>query len=64
MQTKIDSAITRSLDDLLRINVDAVQAKREVWTRASGLKTFAARYISDTPKVSLVMQGSSTGSSN
>ena len=50
MQSKIDKAITRSLDDLLRINVDVDQAKREIWSRAGGLKTFAARYISDMPK--------------
>lgn len=55
MQTKIDAVIRRNLDDLLRLDVDVDQAKREVWMRASGLKTFASRYMSQTPKVNYLV---------
>lgn len=52
MDRKIEEVVRRGLGDLLSLNVNVEQAKREVWARASGLKTFSERYYGkESPKV-------------
>lgn len=52
MDRKIEDVVRRGLGDLLSLNVNVDQAKREVWARASGLKTFSERYYGTvSPKV-------------
>ncbi|KAH0579057.1 hypothetical protein H2248_003215 [Termitomyces sp. 'cryptogamus'] len=47
---KIDEAILKSLNELVKIDVTIEEAKHEVTTRAKGLLAFSERYISDFPK--------------
>ncbi|EKM53179.1 uncharacterized protein PHACADRAFT_147492 [Phanerochaete carnosa HHB-10118-sp] len=47
---RIEEVARTSLGDLMRLDVDVDQAKREVWARAGGLETFAARYMFNSPK--------------
>ena len=51
VDARIEEAARAALGDLMRLGVDVDQAKREVWARAGGLATFAARYMADEPKV-------------
>ncbi|KAJ8468324.1 hypothetical protein ONZ45_g17286 [Pleurotus djamor] len=46
----IDEVIAAGLLDLIKVRVDVGQAKREIYARAKGLRTFAERYIADFPK--------------
>ncbi|GJE93896.1 DNA replication ATP-dependent helicase/nuclease DNA2 [Phanerochaete sordida] len=55
IDARIEEVARANLGDLMRLNVDVDEAKREVWARAGGLKTFAARYMSDTPKDSGIL---------
>lgn len=48
---KIHNSVSRSLGELLRVNIGVDQAKREIKARAKGLQPFAKKYMSDRPKV-------------
>ncbi|KAI0079151.1 Dna2-domain-containing protein [Panus rudis PR-1116 ss-1] len=52
---RIEDNVDRCLDDLLRLNVSAEHAKREVKIRAKGLKTFSERYIGKVPKPEAIL---------
>ncbi len=48
---KIDEIVRGGLSDLVRINTNVDQAKREVKTRAKGLHAFSEKYMASSPKV-------------
>ncbi|KAG7440565.1 Dna2-domain-containing protein [Guyanagaster necrorhizus] len=47
---KIDEIVRSGLSDLVRINTNVDQAKREVKARAKGLHVFSEKYIAPSPK--------------
>ncbi|KAK0199920.1 DNA replication factor Dna2-domain-containing protein [Desarmillaria ectypa] len=47
---KIDEIVRSGLSDLVRINTNVEQAKREVKARAQGLHAFSEKYIAPSPK--------------
>jgi DNA replication ATP-dependent helicase Dna2 len=47
----IDEVIQNGLSDLFQLNMTVSDAQRELKARANGIRTFAERYISPTPKV-------------
>ncbi|THG99127.1 hypothetical protein EW026_g3162 [Hermanssonia centrifuga] len=55
IDARIAEVSQRCLGELLKIGVNLDQAKREVKARASGLQTFAQRYISQAPKEAAVL---------
>ena len=48
---KIDEIVRGGLLDLVRINTNVDQAKREVKARAKGLHGFSEKYMASSPKV-------------
>lgn len=48
---KIDEIVRGGLSDLVRINTNVDQAKREVKARAKGLHAFSEKYMASSPKV-------------
>ncbi|KAG6888262.1 hypothetical protein C0992_009151 [Termitomyces sp. T32_za158] len=57
---KIDEAIMKGLNELVKIDVTIEEAKREVTTRAKGLLAFSQRYISDFPKSDAILGNTRT----
>jgi len=53
MQKCINDTVSAGLADLVKVGVEEETAKREITDRASGLKTFQQKYLSDLPKVVL-----------
>ena len=53
LDAQISEVVRRSLGDLMRVNMSVEQAVSEVRLRAQGLRSFADKYMSDTPKASL-----------
>ena len=51
LDAQIGDVVRRSLGDLMRVNMSIEQAVSEVRLRAQGLRSFADKYMSDTPKV-------------
>ena len=51
LDAQIGDVVRRSLGDLMRVNMGIEQAVSEVRLRAQGLRSFADKYMSDTPKV-------------
>ncbi|KAK0473383.1 DNA replication factor Dna2-domain-containing protein [Armillaria novae-zelandiae] len=47
---KIDETVRGGLSDLVRINTNVDQAKREVKARAKGLHAFSEKYMASSPK--------------
>ncbi|PBK88865.1 Dna2-domain-containing protein [Armillaria gallica] len=47
---KIDEIVRSGLSDLVRINTNVDQAKREVKARAKGLHAFSEKYMASSPK--------------
>ncbi|TFK37115.1 DNA replication factor Dna2-domain-containing protein [Crucibulum laeve] len=52
---RIDGVIERGLSELVKLNITVENAKQEVIKRASGLKAFAERYLSDKPKPEAIL---------
>ena len=52
LDAQIGDVVRRSLGDLMRVNMSIEQAVSEVRLRAQGLRSFADKYMSDTPKAS------------
>lgn len=48
---KANQAVQENMGELIRVGVDVRQARRELKIRASGLRAFADKYISEVPKV-------------
>jgi DNA replication ATP-dependent helicase Dna2 len=51
LNRRANDVVSASMGELIRVGVDVPQARRELKIRARGLRAFADRYISDTPKV-------------
>lgn len=49
----IEEIVKKNLADLVKINVGIDEAKREVKSRAKGLRVFSERYIAEIPKVGI-----------
>ncbi|ESK91611.1 dna replication helicase dna2 [Moniliophthora roreri MCA 2997] len=61
LDEQIDGAVRANLMDLVRINMDVEQAKREVKARAKGIQTFFDRYLSIEPKSEAVLSNTRAG---
>jgi DNA replication ATP-dependent helicase Dna2 len=51
LDASADEVVGENLVELVRVDVDVPQARRELKIRAKGLRAFADRYISEEPKV-------------
>lgn len=55
IESRITEEIEKGLGELMRVNVSVEQARIEMRVRAKGLRAFAEKYISQKPKVNILI---------
>jgi CRISPR/Cas system-associated exonuclease Cas4 (RecB family) len=58
LDAKANEVVRERMDELLRVDVDVPQARRELKIRARGLRGFADRYLAESALVPISSQGS------